>query len=502
MSSRPLRRWFAALSLALSVPAGAALAQSQSAVTIALPTTVQTLDPHNTATVGTDLSVLSHIYPALIRRGADLKLEPDLATSWEMLDDTTWRFKLNPAAKFENGEKLDAAAVKWNVERVLDPKLAARIRSWFTLVKEVKVVDDATVDIVTKTPFPALADQLSMFFLLPPKWASENSPAKAAMPGGAYRVVENVPDDHVTLEARPDYWVKKAAIQKVTFRIIPEVSSRIAALNTGEVDLITSIPVTEIERINTAGNARADSVRSTRTAFLKLNLSKKPMEAKALRQALNYGVDKEAISEAIFGGRAQIAPCQLLTSDYFGFNPDLKAYPYDPEKARALIKQSGIDTSQPIELEIPVSVYLNASEVVQAMASNYEELGLKVKITELDFGTFMTKHIKARDLAQMAFLTYAWATLDADGLLTLTSPGNVYDYWNDAEFGKLLDAARSTTDKAKRTALYKEATARMCEEAPMVFLYVQPVTYGTSKRIEWHARGDDWLRTSDMKIVN
>jgi peptide/nickel transport system substrate-binding protein len=101
----------------------------------------------------------------------------------------------------------------------------------------------------------------------------------------------------------------------------------------------------------------------------------------------------------------------------------------------------------------------------------------------------------------MAFLTYAWATLDADGLLTLTSPGNVYDYWNDAEFGKLLDAARSTTDKAKRTALYKEATARMCEEAPMVFLYVQPVTYGTSKRIEWHARGDDWLRTSDMKIV-
>jgi peptide/nickel transport system substrate-binding protein len=305
----------------------------------------------------------------------------------------------------------------------------------------------------------------------------------------------------VTLEPNPNFAGEKPTFAKVNFRIIPEVSSRIAALNAKEVDLIGGIPVSEIDRINKAGAARADSVQSTRTAFLKLNLNKKPIENKALRQALNYGVDKEGIVSAIFGGRAPVSPCQLLTSDYFGFNPDLKAYPYDPDKAKALIKQSGIDVSRPIELEIPVAVYLNGSEVVQAIASSYEELGLKVKITEMDFGAFMTKQTRARDLAQLAFLTYAWPTLDADGLLTLSAPGNVYDYWNDAPFGKLLDEARATTDKAKRAALYKQATARMCDEAAMVFLYVQPVTYGVSRRVEWHARGDDWVRAFDFSVA-
>jgi peptide/nickel transport system substrate-binding protein len=222
------------------------------------------------------------------------------------------------------------------------------------------------------------------------------------------------------------------------------------------------------------------------------------MDNKLLRQALNYGVDKEGIDGAIFGGRAPVSACQLLTKDYFGFNPALKPYPYDPAKARQLIKQSGVDTRQTIELEVPNAVYLNGNEVAQAIASGYEELGLKIKITEMEFGALMTKQLRARDLGQTAFFTYAWPTLDADGLLTLTAPGNVYDYWGDAPFGKLLDEARATTDKPKREALYAQATQRMCEEAPVVFLYAQPLTYGASKRIAWQARGDDWVRAEDV----
>lgn len=501
MPAKRLAASLAAIALGVAVASSPGAAQTARPLTIALPANVNTLDPHMSATVGTDLSLLSEIYPGLLTRGPDLKLQPDLATSWEMLNDTTWRFKLKPGAVFADGEKLDAAAVKWNIDRVLDPKVAARIRSWFESVKKVKVVDDTTVDIVTKSPFPALADQLSMFLLLPPSWASSHNPAQATMAGGPYQMVENVPGDHITLEANPKYWGSKPEFPRVIFRTIPEVSSRIAALEAGEVDLITGIPVSEIAGINAAGSAHADSIPSTRSAFLKLNLSKKPIDSKALRQALNYGVDKQGIDDAIFGGRAPVSPCQLLTKDYFGFDPDLKPYPYDPDKARALIKRSGIDTSQPIELELPVAVYLNASEVVQAIASGYEDLGLKIKITEMDFGNFMSKQVRAHDMGQMAFLTYAWPTLDADGLLTLTAPGNVYDYWNNAAFGKLLDQARSTTDKTKRLDLYKQATALMCEDAPVVFLYVQPVTYGESKRIKWHARGDDWIRAEDISLA-
>ena len=502
MPASRLTRTLATLVLGVLAWAGTAAAQTARSLTIALPTNVNTLDPHMTATVGTDLSVLSEIYPGLLTRGPDLKLRPDLASSWEMLNDTTWRFKLKPGATFANGEKIDAAAVKWNIGRVLDPKVAARIRAWFEAVKEVNVVDDTTVDIVTKSPYPALADQLSMFLLLPPDWASNHNPAQSTVSGGPYQMVENVPGDHITLEANPKYWGPGAAFPRVIFRTIPEVSSRIAALNAGEVDLITGIPVSEIARINAAGSARADSVPSTRTAFLKINASKKPMDSKALRQALNYAVDKETIASAVFDGRAPLSPCQLLTPVYSGFNPDLKPYPYDLDKARALIKQSGIDTSQPIELELPVAVYLNAGEVVQAIASGYEDIGLKIKITEMDFGSFMNKQVKAHDMGQMAFLTYAWPTLDADGILSFFAPGNLYDYWNDASFGKLLDQARTTADKSKRADLYKQATARMCEEAPVVFLYVQPVTYGVSKRVTWHARGDDWIRAEDIAPNN
>lgn len=495
----PTRLGLAAL---LCLLPGLASAQAEGPkLTIALSSTLTTLDPHMTATVGTDLSVLGHVYPGLLRRGADLRLKPDLALSWEAIDDRTWRFRLKPGAAFANGEKLDAAAVKWNVDRVLDPKGTTRVKSWFSTVTEARVVDPTTVDIVSSAPYPALPDQLSMFLLLPPAWAAASNPAQSTMSGGPYRMTENVPGDHVTLAANPGYWGEKPTFATVTFRTIPEVSSRIAALNAREVDLVTGIPVSEIERINKAGVAKADSVPSTRSAFLKMNLSKKPLDNKLLRQALNYGVDKEGIDGAIFGGRAPVSACQLLTKDYFGFNPELKPYPYDPAKARQLIRQSGVDTRQTIELEVPNAVYLNGNEVAQAIASGFEDLGLKIKITEMEFGALMTKQLRARDLGQTAFFTYAWPTLDADGLLTLTAPGNVYDYWGDAPFGKLLDEARATTDKPKRQALYAEATKRMCEEAPVVFLYAQPLTYGASKRIAWQARGDDWVRAEDVTLA-
>ena len=155
--------------------------------------------PHKTATVSTDLSVISQLYSALVLRGPDLKIKGDLATSWKAIGDLTWRFQLTPGVTFPNGEKLDAEAVKWNFERVLDPKVGARIKSWFAAVKEVKAISPTEVEIVTSKPFPALVDQLSMFFLLPPQWAQQNNPAVAAMGTGPYELKEFRSGERVTL---------------------------------------------------------------------------------------------------------------------------------------------------------------------------------------------------------------------------------------------------------------------------------------------------------------
>lgn len=476
-----------------------ATAQDTDTVTIALRVAVNTLDPHMSASVGSDLSVLSHIYPALILRGPDLKLQPSLAQSWEMVDDHTWRFELTPGATFANGEKIDAAAVKWNLDRVLDKDVGARIAGWFSLVSEAIIIDDLTLEVKTSEPYPAFADQLSMFFLLPPEWAQSHNPASETMSGGPYKVAENVPGDHITLEANPDYWGEAPAFESVVFRTIPEIGSRIAALMAGEIDLVTGIPTTELERVNSSGVATADAIDSIRMMLAKVNHQKAPMENRAFRQALNYAVDKEGIVEAIFDGKATVAACQLLSEPYVGYNPNLQPYPYDPEKARQLLHESGVDLSQEIEIEVPTATYLQGDEVTQIVAAQLQEVGLNVKITEIEFGAFMNKQLRARDLAQLAVQGLAWPTIDADGMLTMFAPGNVYDYWNNAEFGKILDEARVTTDKEKRNALYADATKLMCDEAASIFLYLQPATFGVSNRVEWAARGDDWVRAYDMK---
>src|SRR5882757_737184 len=264
---------FAAAPVLAAAPA---LAQSGKTLTIALPVNINTLDPHMSASFGSDLSLLSHIYPALVLRGPDLKLQPALAKSWTLVNDTTWKFDLVAGAKFQNGEALDAKAVKWNLDRVRDPKVNARIKSWFELVKDVRVVDDHTVEVETSAPFPAFADQLSMFFLLPPSWTATHAPATETLSGGRYQITENVPGDHISLSANPTYWGEKPAFDKVVFRTIPEPSSRIAALLAGEVDLVTGIPASELDRIKASPGATGGSVPSTRNVFIKFNTQKPP----------------------------------------------------------------------------------------------------------------------------------------------------------------------------------------------------------------------------------
>ncbi|MCQ1853482.1 ABC transporter substrate-binding protein [Neorhizobium galegae] len=487
----------AALSLGATISTSA-LAQDKT-LTIAITNTINTFDPHMTASVGTDLSLLSHIYPSLVLRSPDMKIAPALATEWTSVDDLTWRIKLRSDATFNDGEKIDAEVVKWNFDRVRDPAVNARIKAWFTLISDVKVISPTEIEIKTSSPYPAMIGQLSMFFLLPPKWAAEHKPATETASGGAYVISSVKPGESITLDANPQYWGAKPDFSKVVVRIIPDAASRVAALLAGEVDFINSIPTTEITRIKTSGSAQAGAVPSTRTAFIKFNTLKPPLDNKLLRQALNYAVDKEGIVKAIFNDQAEIAKCQVTSKSYFGFNADLKPYAYDPEKAAELLKKAGGAPAEPIEIEVPTGIYLNGEEVVQAVASQLEEIGVKTKIVEMQFSAYMDKYLKTKDLGRMSLLSQAWPTIDADGLLTLFAPGNMYAYWENADFGKALADGRSTMDVAKRQAAYKKATEVMCDEAPALFLYTQPATYGLSKRITWAARGDDWVRAFDMK---
>ncbi|MGG5823608.1 ABC transporter substrate-binding protein [Falsiroseomonas sp. HW251] len=488
--------------LALLCAAGiATTAQAQQrALTIAVGTGVNTLDPHNTATIQTDLSVISHLHMALLVRGPDMQLQPQLATAWTAVDDNTWRFTLRPGVTFSNGEALDAEAVKWNFDRVMNPANNARVRPWFAQVKEVVANSPTELEVRTSSPYPALPAQLSTFFLLPPRWTAANNPANAAVGAGPYELRQFTPGDRVVMTARQGWTGERPAFETVTFRVIPEAGARIAALLAGEVDYVSGLPPSEFERINRSGRAQATATDSIRSVFVKYNLLTPPFRDNVrLRQALNFAVDREAIRDAIWGGIGSISNCQVMTPAYFGYNPDLRAPPYDPARARRLLQEAGIRPGQlTIEFEVPVGPYLLAQDIAQAVAAQLEEVGVRTRIVEMEFGAWMNKYLRAANMGQMAYLAQAWPTLDADGILALFEAGNQYAYWDDQVFSGFLREARQTTDANRRQALYRQATERMCEQAPVLFLYTQPVTYGTTNRVRWLARGDDWVRAVDF----
>jgi peptide/nickel transport system substrate-binding protein len=492
------RRAALAALLAAGIAAGA-MAQPRN-LTIALSANINTLDPHNTASIGNDLSVISHLHAALLVRGADMRLQPQLATAWRAVDDTTWRFTLRAGASFANGEALDAEAVKWNFSRVLNPANNARVRPWFALVKEVSVLSPTELEVTTSSPYPAFADQLASFFLLPPRWTQANNPANAAVGAGPYELRQFISGDRAVLAARASWFGERPAFDTVTFRVIPEAGARIAALLAGEVDLITGVPPSEMRRIDASGRARSGAVDSVRSVFVKYNLLTPPFrDNQRLRQALNLAVDRAAIRDAIWNGIGSISTCQVLTPAYFGYNEALQPPAFDPARARRLLQEAGIRPGQlTVEFEIPVGPYLLAQEIAQAVAGQIEDVGVRTRLVEMEFGAWMNKYLRAANMGQMAYLSQAWPTLDADGLLSLFEAGNPYAYWNDEPFSAALREARLTTDVARRRALYAQATARMCDQAPVLFLFTQPVTYATSNRVAWQARGDDWVRASDI----
>jgi peptide/nickel transport system substrate-binding protein len=467
---------------------------------IAQGTDINIIDPHRTATVSTDLSVASHLYTGLIIRGPELEIEPSLAESWEATDDNTWVFNLRDDVEFPNGEPLNAEAVQWNIERVVDPEFDSRIRGWFDPVTEVNAPDEYTVEIVTDEPYPTLPDQFSMFFLLAPEWTEENDPATDAMGTGPYNLVERVRDDRLVLEAKDDYWGEAPPFQRVIFRPVPEASGRVSGLLAGDYDIITAVPPDDFDRINDNEGTQAIGVASTRTKMVKFTATEEPLNDPLVRQALNYAVDKEVLIETFLPDMGvEPSKCQILTENYTGYNPNLEPYPYDPDRARELLEEAGYPDGFELDFDVPTGTYLRGEEIAQAVVGQLEQVGVRVQINEMPFSVFMDKYIEEQNPGQLQYLTWAWPTIDAGGILGLLQEDSAYSFYENDEFNRLLAEAQTTVDPDEREEIFHEITQLLCEEPPCIYLFPQPATFGMSSRVEWSGRGDDWIRAMDMR---
>ena len=417
----------------------------------------------------------------------DLEVKPLLATSWKLEDDgLTWTFKLRKGVKFHDGTPFTAQAVKDSYERVIRKDHPfygygkwSVSRMMLSSIKEVVVIDDYTVAIVTKYPYVALPNTLAEPFcnILSPKAMEELKEQIINKPVGTgpFKFVKWVRDDHTILERNEEYWGKKAYLDKIIIKVIPEPSARLMSLQTGLVDMADDLDPDSILLVKE--DTRFDVLERIACGFsyVALNCERPPLNKTIVRQAINYAVDKPTLVKSVFQGMA-IPATNPMPPVCWGYNDDIVPYEYNPVKSKELLEKAGLGKGFEVDfLVLPMSrpympEPLKVGELIQAYL---REVGIKAKIVRLDWGGF-AKRLYAGDF-DMIEVGWLLGTGDPDSLLfdflSGTSTSN-RARWKNPEYTGLVEKARRITDKAERTRLYLKAQEIFHEDIPWI-----PLTY-------------------------
>jgi peptide/nickel transport system substrate-binding protein len=470
---------------------------SSKGLTIALGAEPTTLDPLLKVD-GSERWVTDSVYDTLMGRSVDgQKLVPKLAAAPpKLVNATTWRFKLRPGIKFQDGEPLNADAVVYSVKRITNPKYNSEQLEFVNTIKEAKKVDDLTVDIITKGSDPILPSRMYWMRVVAPKATQAN--ANKPVGTGPYRFVQWVKGDHITLKANPNYWGSpKPTIQTITYKFVPEQGAALSGLVSGEYDLITNLLPDEARRAPvfkaTLGNEHPMLIVNARPGA-------GVTDDVRVRQALNYAVDKNAIAKNLFGGFATVDNGQTLSPTWFGYDPSLKPYPYDPAKAKQLIQQAGA-TGKNITIVGESGRWLNDKDTIQAVAQYWRAAGLKVTTRIVDFNSYLEKLFDTKDRPQVIFVSTDNPLYDADRTLSAYyAPSGQGASNSDKEIERLTSLARNQTNLNRRRDLYHQVVDRAYQQAYLVWLVNTKNMWGMSKRLDWQPRQDAFIFANTMKL--
>ena len=504
-----MKRWAmiaAAVTLAVLAAAPApAGAQAKDTLTVALVSHPPTLDPHmHFERVGVLVNI--NMFDSLLHRNTKLEFEPGLATSWKALSDTTWEFKIRKGVRFHNGELMTPEDVKFSFDRVLDQTKKSPQYGNIRAIKEVKVVDAETIHIVTDKPFPLLLERLAFFCIVPKKHVTavgdQAFGATAPVGTGPWKFVEWKRDQLIRLEAFDQYWRGKPPFKHLIFRAIPEYATQYAEIKTGGVDIIREVSVDIMPELKSHPQTYVSSAPILRVHYVELDMRSAPFDKKAARQAANYAIDKQTIMQKLMAGLAtQVATAVQPLA--FGFDPTLKPYPYDPKKAKELLTQAGFPNGVDITLH---SSSVSNRPIFEAIGQMLTEVGLRTTVRMWDPGPAWNKFFQAEGKATNGYYgTWGnYSVFDADAVLHPlfhTEQGGWVGKWYTRVEGldKLIDEGRSTVDQARRKRTYSQIQQMIREEAPAIYLWTQFDTLAISKKVQYAARGDEWLWLFDAK---
>ena len=451
----------------------AGAAPADRVLTVLVPAEFPHLDPSETVS-GDQYMVKYHVYNRLYTFNEKMEPFPDLVSHESISKDgTAWTFDLRPGVKFHDGTPLNAEAVKYTIERML--KGTGNQKALYSMIKEVQVKGETRLVIITNGLFPALRNNFAHpdAGIVSPTADQKLGKLFGKQPVGAgpYKFVEWLTGDHITLIRNEQYYGPKPYFERIEFKFISDATTRALMIDTGQADVALRVQPSDVPRLKANSSLKISQVLG-RNIYFALNLAKPPFNDIRVRRAVNYAVDKQAITDKILFGAAQ--PSHSLVEAVQG-TINAGYYAYEPEKAKALIKEAGA-TGAKVVLLTPTTRYLLDAEVSQAVAGYLRQVGLDVEVRAVgDWPSFTD--MARRGEFNMHMLGWGGSTGDPDNAFRIQlHSNNAGKIWNAGSYrnpkvDQLIEEGSKEFDLNRRAKIYADIQKIVWDDAPWLFLY-------------------------------
>ncbi len=468
-----------------------------------------TMDPHAAATAPV-LSFLNNIYEGLVRRGPDMTLEPSLALAWEPMGVEGWRFTLREGVRFHDGAAFDADDVLFSYERASAD--TSDVRSWFATIDRVETPDARTVEFYTKVPDPLFPSGIANWLIMDQGWALANGAGTASRDAstaatfdangtGPYRLVSRNPDVVTELERFDGWWGELPEVTRATFRPLASDATRVAALLSGEVDLIEPVPLQDVGRLEAAGDITVLSGIESRVIFFGFDHgSEGPLTDVRVREAIYRTLDAEAIVDRIMRGQARTAGLLIAPGVNAYVAEDDLRLATDRDLARELLAEAGYQDGFPLTLRCSNDRYINDEAICTAAVSMLQQIGIDATLDAVPVSIYWDE-LRAGDF-DMYLLGWSPGTFDAEHpirfLLHTPDPERRLGSWNfggfsDARVDELLPQLQRELNPDARQAMIDEVHVIMKDAVAYVPMHVQPLVWAIREPFTITQRPDNFL---------
>jgi peptide/nickel transport system substrate-binding protein len=487
-------------------------------VRIATRTDTDAIDPQYHV-YAPNIGVARHIFDALVLKDGRSQLHPGLALSWTAVADDVWEFKLRPGVRFHDGGAFTAEDVAFSLERAPHvPNSPSSFGIYTKRIADVQVVDPLTVRIRTHGPAPTLPNDLSAIYIVSKhaaegKTTADFNSGAATIGTGPYRFVEWIAADHLTLAKNPDYWGGAEPWDRAVLKPIGNDGARVAALLSGDVDMIEGVP--GVDRARLAADPKLsvfecdsirmiyihlDSARDQSPGVLDRNgqkMDRNPLKDVRVRQAIDHAINRQALADRLLSGQAHPAG-QLVPPGFFGASPNLPPPAYDPALSQKLLQEAGWGDGFSLVLAASNDRYPNDAQVAQAVAQMLTRVGIRTEVqtmpaavlfsrgSKLDFSVFMAGWIADTGEASSA-LTALLASYDPKTGMGQSNRGR----YSSQAFDATLAEALRTLDDGKRATLLGKASEIAMHDVGLVPVYFLVNTWATRKGLTYDARADE-----------